>query len=1281
MGHRFVNGPRQARSTLVDPGRIQALVDALADRILVLDGAMGTMIQAARLGEDDYRGKAFADHPSALIGANDLLSITRPDLIREIHEAYFAAGADLVETNTFNAQSVSLADYGLEDQVHAVNFAAARAAREAADAWTARTPDRPRWAVGILGPTNRTASLSPDVDDPGARTITFAELAEAYLEQARGLVDGGVDALMVETVFDTLNAKAALWALSHLLDEVGIPIPVLVSGTITDRSGRTLTGQTPEAFWNSIRHGVAAAFPRGIPPWAERTGGDAHRPARTRSGPAPEVGLLSVGLNCALGPEQLRPHLEEMSRVAECFVSVHPNAGLPNAFGGYDKTPDAMAEASLDYAESGFVNIVGGCCGTTPEHIQAMAEAVAGLAPRRIPRLRPAMRLSGLQPVSIGDDALLVNVGERTNVTGSRRFRRLISEGDYTTALEVARDQVTGGAQVVDVNMDEGLLDSVEAMRTFLNLVAAEPDIAAVPLMIDSSRWDVLEAGLRCVQGKAIVNSISLKEGEEDFRRQAREVRRFGAAVVVMAFDEDGQADTVERRVAIARRAYRILVDELGFPAEDIVFDPNVFAVATGIAEHDRYAIDFIEATRRIKGEFPHMRVSGGVSNLSFSFRGSPEVREAMHASFLYHAVQAGLDMAIVNAGALQVYDEVSPPLLEAVEDVLFMRRPDATERLTAIAERRQGRETARVEDLAWRELPVGERLKHALVKGFDQWVEDDVEEARVEFGKALDVIEGPLMDGMNRVGDLFGDGRMFLPQVVRSARVMKRGVARLLPYLEAEESGPRTSAGRVLMATVKGDVHDIGKNIVGVVLQCNGYEVVDLGVMVPTDVIVEKATDDIDIVGLSGLITPSLDHMVHVAREMERAGLDLPLLIGGATTSRTHTAVKIEPEYNGGPTVHVHDASRAVGVVGRLLDPKGREEYHASLRDEYERLRARHLERRQRAPLVPLSEARARGAPVDPTRTPPPPAHPGRHLFDPIPVDRLRPLIDWSPFLGAWELSGPWPTILDDEAKGEQARTLIDDANRLLDRIEDEGLLTVRGVAALFPADRTGADDITVWEDATRARPRATLHFLRQQFGRKEGRPHRSLADLILEPREGAATDWMGAFAVSAGSGLDAIAAYHEARHDDYAVILAQAVADRLAEAAAEWLHYRVRTDLWGYARDEPLDAEALTAERFLGIRPAPGYPACPDHSQKHDLFALLAAGEIGLSLTESCAMVPTAAVAGWYFAHPDAAYFGVGRVGRDQAEDYARRKGWPLAEAERWLAPNLGYDPDGDS
>ncbi len=1296
-----------ARGSARLPARMRTLLDALQRRILLLDGAMGTLIQGYGLTEDDYRRGPLADHPAALLGAHDVLSLTRPDVIREIHDAYLEAGADLVETNTFNAQAVSLADYGLEERAYELNVAAARIAREAVEDWSARTPERPRWAIGVLGPTNRTASLSPDVQDPGYRAVTFDDLADAYAVQARGLLDGGVDLLMVETVYDTLNAKAALWAVSRELEARGEAVPVMVSGTITDRSGRTLTGQTPEAFWYSVRHGVAAAFEGGVAPWcaegdatATATAADATTagsptaadPPATAAAtgaataaqqptglPSRATGLLSVGLNCALGPEQLRPHLEEIADVADCFVSCHPNAGLPNAFGGYDLTPEAMAAAARDFADSGFVNIVGGCCGTTPAHIRAMADAVRDVKPRRIPTLPVRTRLSGLEPVRIGPESLFVNVGERTNVTGSRRFRRLIADDDYTTALEVARDQVEGGAQILDVNMDEGLLDSVAAMRRFLNLMAAEPHIARIPVMVDSSRWEVLEAGLRCLQGRSVVNSLSLKDGEEAFRRQAREVRRLGAAAVVMAFDEAGQADTVERRVAVATRAYGILTGELGFPPEDVILDPNVYAVATGIAEHDRYAMDFIEAVRRIKAACPHALVSGGVSNLSFSFRGSPAVREAMHAAFLYRAIQAGMDMGIVNAGALPVYDEIPEDLRTAVEDVLFCRRPDATERLTAIAEARQGTEARRVDDLSWRELPVGRRLTHALVQGIDDWVEADTEEARRAANRALEVIEGPLMDGMNVVGDLFGEGRMFLPQVVKSARVMKKAVAYLVPYLEAEKAeGEVSSAGTVVLATVKGDVHDIGKNIVGVVLQCNGYRVVDLGVMVPAERILERAREEgAQVVGLSGLITPSLDQMVHVAREMERTGFDVPLLIGGATTSRTHTAVKIEPEYRRGVTVHVQDASRAVGVLGQLMDPGRRRAFTEARRAEYDQLRERHRARRDKAALVPVDQARSRGFRTDwAAYTPPRPARPGVHVFDPYPLAELRDYIDWTPFLQAWEISGRYPDILDDPTVGPRARELLADADALLDEIVAQELLTARAVVGLWPADATGPDDVTLWQDDARTEPLAVLHFLRQQYDRSGPRPFRSLADYVA-PADGGPGDWMGAFAVTAGVGLDALVAEAEAAHDDYRALLARSLSDRLAEALAERMHERVRTELWGYAAGEALDSDGLIAEAYRGIRPAPGYPACPDHTEKRTLFRILDADALGLSLTESCAMVPTATVSGWYFAHPEAAYFGVGRVARDQVEDYAARKGWSVAEAERWLAPNLGYEP----
>jgi len=1231
--------------------RAELLEEHLAKRILLLDGAMGTLIQRYELSEEDFRGERFAEHPKSLQGANDLLCLTQPDVIREIHDAYLAAGADLAETNTFNANRISMADYGLEGVVREMNREAARIAREACDAAEAADPGRPRWVLGSIGPTNRTASISPDVGDPGARNVTFDQLAEAYAEQAHGLLDGGADILLVETVFDTLNAKAALYALSGVLTERGEDVRVMVSGTITDQSGRTLSGQTPEAFYNSMRHGV-------------------------QPGPGRNSGLLSIGLNCALGVDQLRPFVEELSGVAEMPVSCHPNAGLPNEFGGYDDTPEHMAGALREFAEAGFLNIVGGCCGTTPEHIRAIGEAVADVAPRTPASPERRTRLSGLEPLTIGPDSLFVNVGERTNVTGSRRFARLIKEEDYETALEVAREQVAGGAQIVDVNMDEGLLDSPVAMTRFLNMLAVDPEIARVPIMVDSSNWDVIEAGLKTIQGKGVVNSISLKDGEDAFREKARLVRRYGAAAVVMAFDEKGQADTVERRVKVCERAYRILVEEEGFAPEDIIFDANVFAVATGIVEHEHYAIWFIDAVRRIKEACPWALTSGGISNVSFSFRGSPEVREAMHAAFLYHAIDAGLDMGIVNAGALPVYDEIPRGLLDPVEDVLLARNPDATETLTKIAEERSGgSERKREEDLAWRELALRDRLVHSLVKGIDGWIEEDVEQARQELPRALEVIEGPLMDGMNVVGDLFGSGRMFLPQVVKSARVMKKAVAYLLPYLEAEKSDTG-GKGLVVMATVKGDVHDIGKNIVGVVLQCNGYEVEDLGVMVPAEKVLEAARErGANVIGLSGLITPSLDQMVHVAKEMERTGFEIPLLIGGATTSKVHTAVKIEPAYHG-PVVHVLDASRAVGVVGRLLDKNRRDAFMDEVRADYEKARRRRAGKREKSELLDLEEARAHRFRTDwSSYDAPVPARPGVHRFD-VTVDEILPRIDWSPFFQAWEIRGKYPDIFDDPDAGEQARQLYDDAQVLLERIRAEKILRPRAMVGFFPAAGSG-DDVKLFTDESRSELRAVVHGLRQQFDKK-GRENLCLSDFVA-PEDTGVEDWMGAFAVSAGHGLEPLVAEFEAAHDDYSAILAKSLADRLAEGLAELMHERVRRELWGYAPDESLDNADLVAERYRGIRPAPGYPACPDHTEKRTLFDLLDAENCAdIRLTETCAMVPGASVSGWYFAHPGSKYFGVGRVGRDQVEDYAGRKGWSVEETERWLSPSLGYDPD---
>ncbi len=1225
--------------------RVRALDQAIEERIIVLDGAMGTMVQREAPTEQDFRGERFAASRVPLQGANDLLSLTRPEMIAGIHRAYLEAGADLIETNTFSANRVSLADYELEEIAEELNVAAARVARSAADDFTSSS-GRTVWVAGALGPTTRSASISPDVGDPGARNVTFDQLVLAYSEQTRGLVRGGADVLLVETAFDTLNAKAALYAISVTLSELGVDLPVMMSGTITDQSGRTLSGQTPEAFWNSVAHGV-------------------------QPGPGRRSGLLSVGLNCALGIDQLRPFLEELSSVATVPLSCYPNAGLPNAFGEYDDTPEHMASVTRDFAEAGFLNVVGGCCGTTPDHIRVIADAVEGLAPRAIPGLQVRTRLSGLEPLRIGPDSLFVNVGERTNVTGSRRFARLIRDDSYDDATEVALQQVQGGAQILDVNMDEGLLDAVAAMTRFLNLIASEPEIARIPVMVDSSDWAVLEAGLKTLQGKGVVNSISMKDGEAEFRRRAREVRRYGAAAVVMAFDEKGQADTVQARIDICQRAYRILVDEEGFPPEDIIFDPNVFAVATGIEEHNRYAIDFIEAVRVIKETCPHVLTSGGISNVSFSFRGSPEVREAMHAAFLYHAIAAGLDMGIVNAGALPVYDEIPADLLGPVEDVIFDRTEGATEALTQIASERTGSTERRVqEDVAWRELPVRERLVHALVHGIDRYVQEDAESARQGLPRALDVIEGPLMEGMNVVGDRFGSGRMFLPQVVKSARVMKKAVAHLVPYLEAEQVGSE-GKGKVLLATVKGDVHDIGKNIVGVVLQCNGYEVIDLGVMIPAEEILEQArSESVDVIGLSGLITPSLDQMVHVASEMQRTGFDIPLLIGGATTSKAHTAVKIEERY-AGPTVHVIDASRAVGVVATLLDPSRRDRFVQEVRDGYAEERARRADGRAKRPLLTIGQARENALRLDWERyTPPKPREVGIHTLHPS-VGDLRPYIDWTPFFAAWELRGAFPAILDDPVVGESARQLHQDAGRMLDTIAE--VTEPAAVVGLFGAEAR-ADDIRVLgDDGVEV---ATIFGLRQQFS-KPGRPNLALSDFVA-PTESGVEDWIGAFVVTAGVGPERLAKEMEAGHDDYGSILVKALADRIAEACAEFVHEHVRKELWGYQLDESLDNDALIAEAYQGIRPAPGYPACPDHTEKETLFRLLdATNRVGVELTDSYAMTPGSSVSGWYFSHPRAAYFGMGRVGEDQVSDYAARKGWTRSEAETWLSPNLGYAP----
>jgi len=1208
-----------------------ALHAVLQERIVILDGAMGTMIQREALTEDDYRRDDFPQDVR-LKGNHDLLNLTRPDIIAAIHRAYLEAGADIIETNTFNGTSVSQADYGMQGWVREINREGARIARSVADEVERDAPGRACYVAGAVGPTPKTATLSPDVEDPGFRAVTFDDLARAYEEQIEGLIEGGVDLLLIETVFDTLNCKAAVFAAEEVFERLGVRLPLMVSGTITDASGRTLSGQTAEAFAISLEH----------------------------------ASLLSLGLNCALGADMLRPHLQAIARSTDAFVSLHPNAGLPNAFGQYDESPEYMAEVLAAFAREGLLNIVGGCCGTTPEHIRAIADAVRSAAPRVPKPLPPYPRLSGLEPLIITPETNFVNVGERTNVTGSPKFAQAILAGDYDAGLKIARQQVVNGAQLVDVNMDEGLLDSEAAMVRFLNLLAGEPDIARVPLMLDSSRFSVLEAGLKRVQGKCVVNSISLKEGEDEFRRQARLIRRYGAAVVVMAFDERGQADTLERRKEICERAYGILTRDVGFPARDIIFDPNVLTVATGITEHDRYALDFIEATRWIKRNLPGALVSGGISNVSFSFRGNNPVREAMHAVFLYHAIRAGLDMGIVNAGMLAVYDDLDPELRERVEDVILARRDDSTERLLEIAERVKGEKRVRTETNAWRELGVRERLKHALVHGISDFVDADAEEAYQALGSALDVIEGPLMDGMNVVGDLFGAGKMFLPQVVKSARVMKKAVAHLTPYLEAQKA-EGSEKGRVLLATVKGDVHDIGKNIVGVVLGCNGYDVTDLGVMVSAERILQVAREiRADVIGLSGLITPSLDEMVHVAQEMQRLGFETPLLIGGATTSRAHTAVRIAPAY-AGPVVHVHDASRAVTTVNALLTGE-KAAFLQRTEADYEELRERHGERRVR--LVTLDEARARRPALAHEGTPAPRAA-GRRVIE-QPIHELLEFIDWTPFFIAWELPGVYPKILRDPKVGPQAQALLADARALLDRVVREDLLTARGVMGLWPAASVG-DDVHVFADETRRDVIGTFHTLRQQ--REQPGANIALADFVA-PEGSGATDHCGAFAVAI-HGAEELARRFEAQHDDYSAILVKAVADRLAEAFAEKLHADVRRAYWGYAAGEHLSNEDLIRERYRGIRPAPGYPAQPDHTEKRTIFSLLGASEIDLTLTDACAMWPASSVSGLYFAHPNAKYFAVGRVGADQIEDYARRKGWTRAEAERWLAPILAYDP----
>ena len=1230
----------------------EELTAALRERIVVIDGAMGTAIQRDRPDEAGYRGERFKDWPSDLVGNNDLLTLTQPHIIAGIHREYLEAGADILETNTFNANAVSLSDYGMEELSYELNYAGAALARSACDEFS--TPERPRYVAGALGPTTRTASISPDVNDPGARNVSYDQLVAAYRDAAAGLVDGGADLLIVETIFDTLNAKAAIFALETLFEDRGRRWPVILSGTITDASGRTLSGQVTEAFWNSIRHA---------------------RP-------------LAVGLNCALGAPEMRPYIAEMSRIADTFVSCYPNAGLPNAFGEYDESPKRQAGYIAEFAEAGFVNLVGGCCGTTPAHIAEIAKAVEGKPPRAVPAIPVATRLSGLEPLNIDDDSLFVNIGERTNITGSARFRNLIKAEDYDTALSVALQQVEVGAQVIDINMDEGMIDGVAAMDRFTKLIAAEPDISRVPVMIDSSKWEVIEAGLKNVQGKPIVNSISLKEGEEKFVREARLCRKFGAAVVVMAFDEQGQADNLERRKQICGRAYRTLTEEVGFPAEDIIFDPNCFALATGIEEHASYGIDFIESCAWIKENLPGVHISGGISNVSFSFRGNNPVREAIHAVFLFHAIKAGLDMGIVNAGALVPYDSIDPELRDRIEDVVLNRRGDAAERLLEIAERFNS--TDQAEDPAaaeWRSLPVRERITHALVKGIDAHVDDDTEELRAEIaaagGRPIEVIEGPLMDGMNVVGDLFGSGKMFLPQVVKSARVMKKAVAYLLPYIEAEKQpgDADNTNGTIIMATVKGDVHDIGKNIVGVVLQCNNYTVVDLGVMVPAQKILDAAREhDADIIGLSGLITPSLDEMSNFAVEMEREGLDIPLLIGGATTSRAHTAVKIAPRRSG-PVVWVKDASRSVPVAAALLDDRQRPALLEATEKDYASLRERHAQRNER-PMLTLEKARANRTPIEWNGyTPPVPAQGlGVREFCDYDLAELREYIDWQPFFNAWEMKGRFPDILNNPASGEAARKLYDDAQKMLDTAIKEKWLTANGVIGFFPANAVGpgSEDVEVYTDDTRTEVLTTLHNLRQQGEHRDGIPNRSLGDFIA-PRDTGLADYIGAFAVTAGLGSAEKIAEFKAALDDYSAILLESIADRLAEAFAERMHERVRKEFWGYQPDEHLDNDELIGERYVGIRPAPGYPACPEHTEKLTLWALMDVKErTGIELTESMAMWPGAAVSGWYFSHPQSQYFVVGRLAQDQVSDYAKRKGWTLAEAERWLAPNLGYNPE---
>ena len=1226
--------------------RGELLEQLLKQRILILDGAMGTMIQSYKLDEKEYRGKRLADFPHDLKGNNDLLTLTQPQIIQGIHLAYLEAGADIIETNTFNSNAPSQADYHLEQLVYELNLTAARLARGVADEFGAKTPGQPRFVAGALGPTNKTASISPDVNDPGFRNITFDALVAAYSEAVGGLLDGGVDILLIETIFDTLNAKAAIFAVEQYFETHQLRVPVMISGTITDQSGRTLTGQTTEAFWNSVRH----AQP------------------------------LSIGLNCALGAKLMRPYIEELSRVADTYVCAYPNAGLPDPLSptGFPEGPEDTAGFLQEFAQSGFINIVGGCCGTTPAHIMAIRDAVQGIPPRVVPKIEKKLRLSGLEPLNVGDDSLFVNIGERTNVTGSKAFARLILNGNYGEALSVARQQVENGAQMIDVNMDEAMLDSKQAMIKFLNLIGSEPDISRVPVMIDSSKWEVIEAGLKCVQGKCVVNSISLKEGEAEFIKRAVLARRHGAAMVVMAFDEKGQADTLARKIEICARSYHILVKDAGMPPEEIIFDPNIFAIATGIDEHNNYAVDYIEATRAIKRALPHAKVSGGVSNVSFSFRGNDPVREAIHTVFLYHAIQAGMTMGIVNAGQLGVYEEIPKDLLERVEDIVLNRRADAAERLVQFAETVKGQGKVLAEDLSWRKGTVEERLSHSLVKGIDEFIINDTEEARAKYQHPIQVIEGPLMDGMNVVGDLFGSGKMFLPQVVKSARVMKRAVAYLVPFIEAEKqkSGEvQKPKGKIVIGTVKGDVHDIGKNIVAVVLQCNNYEVINLGVMVPCEKILQTAREEkADIIGLSGLITPSLEEMAHVAKEMQREGFTIPLLIGGATTSRVHTAVKIEPGYNGA-TVWVPDASRSVGVCSNLLSEQQRKGYIAGVKQDNEKVRVQHREKKGQ-PLLTLVEARKNSLETDWKQyIPPKPSFIGLKAFTDYPLRELVPCIDWTPFFQTWELSGRYPEILRDEIVGEAAHNLFQDAQAMLQLIIAEKWLKANAVIGLFSANSVDSDDIEIYTDESRTNVAMIFHNLRQQNAKPQGNPNLCLADFIA-PKISGTKDYIGAFAVTTGVRIDARVKAYEEKHDDYNAIMLKALADRLAEAFAEHMHLRVRKEFWGYAKNESLDNDALIAEKYRGIRPAPGYPACPDHTEKKGLFDLLKAPEVGITLTEGFAMLPAAAVSGFYFSHPESRYFAVGKIGRDQAQDYARRKGMSLAEAEKWLAPVLGYD-----